>query len=288
MTANSTSVYGSYGSKKHSNWRNLGSTLVNTFYRVTFHTDVTITSFRILRRQLLECIFSYNLNFTFIDGLLAWNTQRIGEVEVEHRPRSQGPSGYNVFKLISLAFNLFTNFSLVPLQLISFCGFASAVGGLLVAAYLFDSVPLAPNPLSRLCVDDHRDPGARRHSAPGARGSWASTSVACTSTSIASRSMSSERSSDRRPFRLDRRAAGRNLQSCPIEDKVSIRHDLNASPSSQRTLSGSGGWFLKHGQKRNTPRKATKWPSGVSQLNVAASDSLIGNDGMRCIRDISN
>jgi len=128
-------VYGIYGDKKHSGWRNAGSTLVNAFYRLTFRTDVTITSFRILRRELLECIFSYNLNFTFIDGLLAWNTQRIGEVPVEHHPRAASRSGYNLFKLTSLAFNLFTNFSLMPLQLISFLGLASAVSGLLGAMF---------------------------------------------------------------------------------------------------------------------------------------------------------
>jgi undecaprenyl-phosphate 4-deoxy-4-formamido-L-arabinose transferase len=128
-------VYGTYGRKKHSGWRNASSSVVNAFYRLTFRTDVNITSFRILRRQLLECIFSYDLNFTFIDGLLAWNTQRIGSVPVEHHPRAANRSGYNVFKLMSLAFNLFTNFSLVPLQLISFCGLTAAVGGLLVAVY---------------------------------------------------------------------------------------------------------------------------------------------------------
>jgi undecaprenyl-phosphate 4-deoxy-4-formamido-L-arabinose transferase len=127
-------VYGTYDEKKHSGWRNAGSRVVNAFYRLTFRTDVTITSFRILRRRLLECIFSYDLNFTFIDGLLAWNTQRIGSVPVEHHPRAASRSGYDVFKLMSLALNLFTNFSLVPLQLISFCGLASAIGGLLVAA----------------------------------------------------------------------------------------------------------------------------------------------------------
>jgi undecaprenyl-phosphate 4-deoxy-4-formamido-L-arabinose transferase len=138
-------VYGAYGEKKHSGWRNAGSNAVNAFYRLTFRNDVTVTSFRIIRRQLVECIFSYNLNFTFIDGLLAWNTQRIGSVPVEHHPRGASRSGYNVFKLASLAFNLFTNFSLMPLQFISFLGLAAAFGGLLVAAvylvlYLFHRI----------------------------------------------------------------------------------------------------------------------------------------------------
>lgn len=128
-------VYGDYGAKRHSGWRNAGSALVNAFYRITFKTRVTVTSFRIIRRELLDSIFSYNLNFTFVDGLLAWNTQRIGSVPVEHHPRTAGRSGYNLRKLLMLAFNLFTNFSLLPLQVVSFCGFMAAAGGLIVAFY---------------------------------------------------------------------------------------------------------------------------------------------------------
>jgi undecaprenyl-phosphate 4-deoxy-4-formamido-L-arabinose transferase len=126
-------VYGAYRSKRHSGWRNLGSTLVNAFYRITFHVPVTVTSFRIVRRPLLDSIFSYTLNFTFIDGLLAWNTQRIGQVEVDHRPRAVGRSGYSPRKLLTLAFNLFTNFSLLPLQVVSFLGLLTAMCGFLLA-----------------------------------------------------------------------------------------------------------------------------------------------------------
>jgi undecaprenyl-phosphate 4-deoxy-4-formamido-L-arabinose transferase len=128
-------VYGSYGSKAHSGWRNLGSRLVNAFFRMVFRSGVTVTSFRAIRRELLESIFSYNLNFTFIDGLLAWNTQRIGEVAVDHQPRAKGRSGYSLSKLAVLALNLFTNFSLLPLQVVSLCGLVVSVAGLLTALY---------------------------------------------------------------------------------------------------------------------------------------------------------
>jgi polyisoprenyl-phosphate glycosyltransferase len=128
-------VYGSYGGKKHSAWRNLSSGVVNAFYRRVFRSSVTVTSFRIIRRPLLESIFAYNLNFTFIDGLLAWNTQRIGQAEVEHRPRAEGRSGYSLTKLTMLALNLFTNFSLLPLQMVSLVGLLTALLGLLVAVY---------------------------------------------------------------------------------------------------------------------------------------------------------
>ena len=143
-------VYGSYGSKRHDFWRNAGSSVINAFYRFVFRTGVTVTSFRAIRRPLLDCILRYDLNFTFIDGLLAWNTQRIVEVPVRHVPRPSGRSGYSLARLATLALNLLTNFSLLPLQAVTFtglllsgAGFATGMvylvlyfrGGILVPGY---------------------------------------------------------------------------------------------------------------------------------------------------------
>lgn len=128
-------VYGAYQEKRHSGWRNLGSTLINAFYRTVFRVPVTLSAFRVIRRELLQCIFSYSLNYTLIDGLLAWNTNRIGETPVAHQPRAGGRSGYSLAKLVLLALNLFTNFSLIPLQVVSLLGMAVAGIGLLGAIY---------------------------------------------------------------------------------------------------------------------------------------------------------
>jgi glycosyltransferase involved in cell wall biosynthesis len=128
-------VYGRYPTKKHDRWRNAGSWLVNAFYRKVFRNSITITSFRVIRRPLVDMILSYDLNFTFIDGLLAWNTRRIGQVDVQHHPRTTGRSGYDLGKLTLLALNLFTNFSLLPLQVVSYCGLAISASGFLVAVY---------------------------------------------------------------------------------------------------------------------------------------------------------
>jgi len=127
-------VYGSYEStKKHSGWRNLGSTIIITFYNHVFQNNIRGSSFRIIRRELVDSIFPYNLNFTYIDGLLAWNTKRIGEVPVAHHARETGRSGYNPLKLLTLALNLFTNFSLLPLQLVSMTGFVFSICGFIAA-----------------------------------------------------------------------------------------------------------------------------------------------------------
>ena len=109
--------------------------MINKFYQYTFKTDVSISSLRIIRSELVQSVLVYHLNYTFLDGLLAWNTQRIGDVPVSHKPRVAGRSGYNPFKLLALAFNLFTNFSIVPLQFVSLLGFGTAAAGVCVAAY---------------------------------------------------------------------------------------------------------------------------------------------------------
>jgi glycosyltransferase involved in cell wall biosynthesis len=130
-------IYGSYAEKQHSEGRNLGSFVINRFYRIVFRNSVPITSFRIITKRLVKSVCVYDLNFTYIDGLLAWNTDRIGSVVVRHAQREEGTSGYSLSKLLTLALNLFTNFSLLPLQLVSVIGVFSAVSGFLGGAYYF-------------------------------------------------------------------------------------------------------------------------------------------------------
>lgn len=128
-------VYGCPSARNHAAWRNLGSNIVWHFYRTVFRNPVTPTPFRIMRHQLAQSVMFYDLNFTYLDGLLAWCTSRIAGVEVEHHPREQGSSGYSLGKLLSLALNLYTNFSLIPLQIVSGLGFVTAATGFLVGIY---------------------------------------------------------------------------------------------------------------------------------------------------------
>ena len=108
-------------------WRRKSSTC---FIASCFARASPSAQFRIVRRELLETILSYTLNFTFIDGLLAWNTRRAAEVIVAHHSRAAGRSGYRLGKLLTLALNLFTNFSLLPLQWVSLTGLLAALADL--------------------------------------------------------------------------------------------------------------------------------------------------------------
>jgi glycosyltransferase involved in cell wall biosynthesis len=128
-------VYGT-PSRREQDWsRRTGSHFVRWFYRLVFKSDVQISSFRVINGKIARNLLLYDLNFTFVDGLLAWHTERIRSVEVEHQQRATGKSGYRVGKLLTLAFNLFTNFSLIPLQVVSCVGFLFACGGLLSGFY---------------------------------------------------------------------------------------------------------------------------------------------------------
>lgn len=140
-------VYGVPTKKNHHPLRNIGSYLVRLMYEVIFKTSVFITAFRVIRKDIISGILTYNKNFTFIDGLIAWHTTNIGEVEVEHHRRGIGVSGYSVRKLVTLAMNMFTNFSILPLQLVSFIGLIFASIGFILSLgylikYLFWGVPV--------------------------------------------------------------------------------------------------------------------------------------------------
>ena len=128
-------VYGCPNDRKHAGWRNMGSAIVWHFYRTVFRNPVTPTPFRVMRHQLAKSVMFYDLNFTYLDGLLAWCTSRIGAVEVEHHARAEGKSNYSISKLLVLALNLYTNFSLLPLQLVSGMGLLTACSGFLLGAY---------------------------------------------------------------------------------------------------------------------------------------------------------
>ncbi len=125
-------VYGVPRNRRHAWWRNLGSVLVVKFFQAALKTKVVPSAFRAMRREVAEAICRYPYHFTHIDGLIVWNTTRIAQVEVEHRPRVSGRSSYSWAKLLTLALNVFTNFSLLPLQVATLVGILAAAGGLLL------------------------------------------------------------------------------------------------------------------------------------------------------------
>ena len=68
-------------------------------------------------------------------GLVLRTTKKITNVEVSHREREVGVSGYTLGKLLGLWFNGFTAFSIKPLRIATAMGCIMAFGGFLYGIY---------------------------------------------------------------------------------------------------------------------------------------------------------
>ena len=124
-------VYASYPEKKHSLLRNWGSWINDrmTCWLLDKPRNLKVTSYFVAKRFVVDEILRYKQAFPYVIGLVLRTTRNIANVPVEHRERLEGTSGYNFFKLVSLWMNGFTAFSVKPLRLASFLGFACAVFG---------------------------------------------------------------------------------------------------------------------------------------------------------------
>lgn len=120
-------VYGSYGEKNHAAFRNAGSLVVNKTLNIAFGTTGSITSFRLLTRNLKDNIIKHTQNFVFLDGLFNWHTSHIEKVLVRHQSRQEGNSGYTIWKLLSLSSNMLFNFTTLPLKALIYLGMLMSV-----------------------------------------------------------------------------------------------------------------------------------------------------------------
>jgi glycosyltransferase involved in cell wall biosynthesis len=125
--SNADVVYSRYLEKKHHWARNVASWLMNrcAAFLLGKPRDLYFSSFRALRRELIERIAVYRGPYPYIDGLILGATNRITTLEVAHVGRRVGRSSYTLRKLVRLAMSLLFDFSVMPLRI------ASVLGGLL-------------------------------------------------------------------------------------------------------------------------------------------------------------
>lgn len=121
-------VYGKYKQKKHTLFRNFGSSLNDYMATLLIKKPrhLYFSSFKVLRAFVVREIVKYQSAYPYVDGLIFRTTQNIGSVEVEHHERTLGRSNYTLRKLLSLWANMFTNFSILPLRVATFAGLTMA------------------------------------------------------------------------------------------------------------------------------------------------------------------
>ena len=143
-------VYADYPVKKESAFRLLGSHVNSWMNEVMLEKpkDIVPNSYYIAKAFVIREIVKYENAFPYIDGLIFRVTKKIGKVEIIHREREYGSSGYTLKKLIGLWLNGFTTFSVKPLRIATFLGVICACMGfiygfIVVIQRLFDQTPIA-------------------------------------------------------------------------------------------------------------------------------------------------
>lgn len=137
IEAGSDVVYAKYAKKQHSLFRNFGSKVNELMMRVMLGKpkNLYLSSYFAAKRFVMEEMLRYENPYPYVIGLVLRTTKKITNVEVTHRERESGTSGYTMGKLLALWFNGFTAFSVKPLRIATVIGVLSACGGFLYGIY---------------------------------------------------------------------------------------------------------------------------------------------------------
>ena len=126
-------VYASFPSKKHSRFRNVGSWLFQkTMRALSDRPDITTSSFWAAKRFLVDSIVDAPVASPHLSSLFLSVTDKVANVECDHRERSSGKSGYTLSKLVRL-WSTCIDYSTRPAELMIGAGAATGVAGLVGA-----------------------------------------------------------------------------------------------------------------------------------------------------------
>lgn len=130
-------VYARYTHKKHSLFRNFGSWVNEKMLQIMLGKpkELYVSSYFAARRFVVDEIVRYDKNYPYLQGLVLRTTKRISNVDVNHRDREIGKSGYSLGKLLTLWMNGFTAFSVTPLRISTYTGTLFAIIGFLYGVY---------------------------------------------------------------------------------------------------------------------------------------------------------
>lgn len=140
-------VYARYEEKKHSAFRNFGSRVNEWMTRVMLGKpkELYLSSYFAVKRFIADEMIRYANPYPYVIGLVLRATNNIANVDVKHRERRIGTSGYTIGKLLALWFNGFTAFSIKPLRAATAVGAVSACIGFLYGIYTIVKKLLNPN-----------------------------------------------------------------------------------------------------------------------------------------------
>ena len=132
-------VFGKFDQKQAAGHRILGSKVIGLINRRIFGQppDLTVSNFRILRRDVVERICASRISYPYITGQALLYSRNRANVSVRHDPRPAGKSSYSTLRLARLVATILFSYSSFPLRLAAFLGFVvSALSFLIGMVYL--------------------------------------------------------------------------------------------------------------------------------------------------------
>ncbi|SEB00884.1 undecaprenyl-phosphate 4-deoxy-4-formamido-L-arabinose transferase [Pseudobutyrivibrio sp. ACV-2] len=128
-------VYAEYKHKQHSGFRNFGSWVNKKMTETMLNKpkELYVSSYFAAKRFIVDEMLNYKGAYPYVIGLVLRSTKSICNVEVNHRERMVGESGYSMKKLLGLWMNGFTSFSILPLRVASYGGSLIALIGFVYA-----------------------------------------------------------------------------------------------------------------------------------------------------------
>ena len=91
--------------------------------------------YRLLSRRAVDCLSEYGETQLFLRGLISSMGLVQSRVYFEVKEREQGRSKYSIKKMLNLAFNGITSFSIKPMHMIFCCGMATMLTSVVMIIY---------------------------------------------------------------------------------------------------------------------------------------------------------
>jgi glycosyltransferase involved in cell wall biosynthesis len=120
------------GGAPHAAWRNATSAAAKRIGKLLLGEDAPdrFASYRLVDGQIARAIAAYCGHAIYLDVAFRWATTRIGHADVTYRPEQrEGPSGYDLGRLLSHFRRLVLTSGTRPLRLVSTIGLLAVLGG---------------------------------------------------------------------------------------------------------------------------------------------------------------
>ena len=138
-------VFGRYEQKQAPPYRRIGSGLIGLVNRRIFNqpADLTVSNFRILRRDVVDRICASQTAHPYVTGQALLYSSHRGNVTVRHAARAAGGSNYGARRILRLVLTILFSYSSWPLRALAAMGFGVAalsfvLGGIYLAKGLVD------------------------------------------------------------------------------------------------------------------------------------------------------